>query len=150
MITKKYNYWCNMVLASMCSISLCAYAKEVSTNTAQSEQGDLVIDHISCTLADGRKLLVHQDPKDQSNYPWRATIGQGVSSIKLQNGSYRYVEDGHIKMNYQFVRGRLKYHIRFDYNSFREELSKGYIIIRNQSGIVSRIQCKTTPKFWVD
>ena len=53
-------------------------------------------------------------------------------------------------MNYQFVRGRLKYHIRFDYNSFREELSKGYIIIRNQSGIVSRIQCKTTPKFWVD
>ncbi len=70
--------------------------------------------------------------------------------IKLRRGSYDYVEDGNVKMDYLFTQGGLKYQIHFDYDSFCENRSKGYIIIRNRNRIISRIHCKTTPKFWVE
>lgn len=150
MLKRKFKYLSSTIVIALCVVPLCVVAKSISDGTKQSERGDLVIDHVACTLEDGRYLLVHPIPNNYSRYSWQADIGQGESMIKLRRGSYDYVEDGNVKMDYLFTRGGLKYQIHFDYDSFRENRSKGYIIIRNRNRIISRIHCKTTPKFWVE
>ena len=150
MLKQGFKYLSSTILLTLCTISLCSAARGISNSTEQSERGDLIIDHVACTLADGRHLLVHPTPKDYSTHPWQADIGQGASMIRLRRGFYNYVEDGNTKMDYRFTQGRLKYRIHFDYDSFREDRSKGYIIIRNGNRIISHIPCKTVPKFWAE
>ena len=126
MLKQGFKYLSSTILLTLCTVSLCSAARGISNSTEQSERGDLIIDHVACILADG------------------------ASMIRLRRGFYDYVEDGNTRMDYRFTQGRLKYRIHFDYDSFREDRSKGYIIIRSGNRILSHIPCNTVPKFWAE